>query len=93
MREQMKSGAMDQDGDQVDFSGSGGVVFDHLTRISKQIDEMLRFRRKSYENITDNHIIQKYILSEFADVAMNVQDDDIRKLSEKVAKADAEKKR
>ena len=61
MREQMKSEANqvnDQDGDQVDFSGCGVVVFDHMIRISKQIDELFWFRRKSYDNITIDHILQ-----------------------------------
>eukprot|EP00483_Globobulimina_turgida_P000100 UN00100 len=83
IREQMRSSTLE-------FSGCGGVVFDHLTKMSKQIDNILIYAREPYREIADDHILQKYILSEFADHE-GFTEDDIYKLSENVAKADAEK--
>jgi len=70
-----------------DFSGSGLVLFDHLTRMSKQIDIILNYTETGYTNITDDHIVQNFILSEFAEQA-TFTDDDIHKISEDVRKAD-----
>ena len=71
-----------------DCDGVGSVVFDHILKISKQVDSILIYTQSKYEHLRKSHLIQKYILSEFADQA-NISDDDILRLSKKVANADS----